>query len=393
MAAPELYRKSNTLHMSVERKVTEYSSTHSTPTTVYDGQYTWTIKGQLLNDVLHAKVGQRFKSETFNIISIGNSRWQIELHPTGWEKKYAGYSTVYLSLLSMPQSWNEIIICRTIKCIQTESSLSKIVSYKPSQSRGWIYALPFDEIKHSNLSKVEFMITIKTLQIKQQETNIYHNLLSINYQKQQQINLQIDEDMMQKLKYCKPGKRIESKLFNSIWCISICPNGNIPANKGKCVVSLCLCCLPSNISKWKVKMNIKCDGMKQKAITHEFSIKHSNKEWNEGTFDRFKKLDSFNMIIDVLIQKEYDQNGDEIEIDHCEEECKERAISMGEKFDALKQNMAEMNNKLEELMKSNKKKDEEITRLNNQLLEEKKQNEMNNDSVLKELNTLKKKKY
>eukprot|EP01084_Bolivina_argentea_P009460 17659_1 len=318
-----------------------------------DGVHQWTIQGQLLDEILSAKVGQGFKSEPFRMSNIENSEWQIEIFPNGWDTdvKYTGYCHVYLSLLSMPSSWNELMICRTIRCVQTESSLTKLARYKELQSRGWVYALPFDEIKRGNFSKLDFIITMNTQQIAFKPRNEIHCPFDAPYEKERQLIYKVDEVIMRRLSHCRAGKRIESEIFDNMWCIGLCPNGDIPENAGKCVISLSLCGFPSDVSKMKVRWTISIKELHQKkCIKSEFSLKRPIQNCIATTFDRFQRMKKgMNVCINVEILHQYDEHGDEIECDGLSDtddqvqlmELQHRVERMNEKIELLNSSASE----------------------------------------------------
>lgn len=53
-------------------------------------------------------------------------------------------------------------------------------------------------------------------------------------------------------------KQYETDLYYEMWCLAFCPNGGWRENQGQARLSLKLCCLPTMISKIKVKMELLC---------------------------------------------------------------------------------------------------------------------------------------
>jgi len=80
----------------------------------------------MFTQIINAKNGEEFKS---NIFRIGEIEWQIEMHPNGYRKEEIGSCDVYLKLISMPSSWKQITVTRTIKSIQTYSSQTCMMRY------------------------------------------------------------------------------------------------------------------------------------------------------------------------------------------------------------------------------------------------------------------------
>eukprot|EP01084_Bolivina_argentea_P025922 48192_1 len=95
-----------------------------------EGTYTWNINDRkLLNKIVNAKNGERFYSDVF---AIGELNWKIQINPNGWQKERMGSFDVYVKLLSLPTSWESVIINRIIQCPQTESSQTSISTYNKS---------------------------------------------------------------------------------------------------------------------------------------------------------------------------------------------------------------------------------------------------------------------
>ena len=91
------------------------------------GSYTWQITNpQSISRLINAKVGESFESEIFE---IGKLKWVIIVYPNGWNKKNKGCFNICIKLLTMSSKWRQLILCRTIECIETMSSCTSIASY------------------------------------------------------------------------------------------------------------------------------------------------------------------------------------------------------------------------------------------------------------------------
>eukprot|EP01083_Nonionella_stella_P195613 720434_1 len=406
--SPALALNQHSMHLSessAEAKFAEPASLslHAGSKLSFNGFHQWTIKGSLLNDVLSSKVGKTFRSDQFKMANIGNSVWQIEIHPNGWDHTCKGYCTVYLSLLTMPSSWNKIIICRTIQCPQTGSSLTKIASYTRRESRGWMYALPYDELQNGDLSTLDLMITIQTLQIQLKRSQELYYEFDFVYQKKRQFMYKVDEAMMNRLTQCNPGKRVESEIFDRLWCVGLCPNGNTPQNAGKCVVSLSLCALPRNVCRMKVRWTMSIKKVNQKASkTNDFSFDSECKtvNWSAISFSKFKKVkQELTVWLEIEILSEYDKYGDEIKTDDEEENVVSYTApsETHQQVMALQGNIETMSHKIEELTETlsqsfalHTQKDEEIKELSKQIERISKENAHEMHDMTEQVNAIEK---
>ena len=130
---------------------------------------------------------------------------------------------VFVKIVSMPANWRSITICKTIDSPQTKSSQTNMGKYNIGQNQGWKYVLPFNEIKELDHLKISISIKILRIYQKNNEQQIIYPK-PFKYEKKQRLEYKLDGDMIQKLKHCKCGKMVESNIFNSMWCIRICPS-------------------------------------------------------------------------------------------------------------------------------------------------------------------------
>ena len=102
--------------------------------------------------------------------------------------------------------------------------------------------------------------------ILKQKSLIYYQM-PINYESRKRLIWKLDEDTMQILKRSQNGGRITSSVYDSIWALDICPHGDFePNNKGKCVIGLTLCGIPSNTSKLRVQSQLCVNQLNFKTI-------------------------------------------------------------------------------------------------------------------------------
>eukprot|EP01084_Bolivina_argentea_P147661 258307_1 len=261
------------------------------------GSFTWTISKKLCN----CKVGHKLTSEIFPI-AAENLKCQMKIYPNGYKNDFEGYAMVFCKIVEMPENWKTITICKTIHSPQTTSKQTNMGQYKIGIYQGWKYVLPFDEIK--DLNELVLILNIRILRIEMKTNNdiIYPPNKSFEHNKQMNLQYKLSNDDIQLLKHCKMGKTAESKIFNDMWCIQLCPHGCTPRDSDKCAVGLTLCGLPKNVSKLKVRWTIQCDAFYiDSTQTSDFSIDSTTKGCNIGTFKQFKQLNELCINIHVQI--------------------------------------------------------------------------------------------
>ena len=196
-----------------------------------DGECIWSIdknlrnksQERILTKILNAKNGQEFKSNKF---TIGQITWQIRLFPNGTDKESIGSCDVYLKLISMPSSWKEITITLTIKSIQTYSSYTHMNTCKIGESFGWpSYTLSQSELRDGNFNGIDFFISIKILKIIYVDSNDIIYKYDPKLKRNAKLIWRMDEKTLKYLKISKIGKRVESDIYDGLWCICIYPNG------------------------------------------------------------------------------------------------------------------------------------------------------------------------
>lgn len=146
---------------------------------------------------------------------------------------------------------------------------------------------------------------------------LFYQINLNKYDKKQSIKWEIDKDLLEIMKESHIGKKYESDVFNDIWAIGCCPNGPDMDDKGIVFIYLNLCGLPQNISKIKVKWRVRIieTGTVDNNID-DFDYNNYGWEWStkQLMFNEFKKYSTFTIIIDIMIIKEIDNDGDEIMI-------------------------------------------------------------------------------
>eukprot|EP01084_Bolivina_argentea_P227237 383795_1 len=289
------------------------------------GTYTWKLtNSQSIFKLLNAKVGESFESEVFD---IGKLQWVIVVYPNGWNDKNEGHLNVCIKLLSIHSKWRELILCRTIECLETMSSCTSIASYYKSGDtmcwkEGTCLLSELFQMK-SPIKIITFRISINILQIIYKKSsqifypNISNNNNTVDYKQQQYIQWKIDNEMLSKFRLSYHSKSFESKKYhNRMWCIRCYPNGISSNDKGYIGLYLTLCGLPPSISKIKVLYTFKCKEYKNLKHSRIKNFSYNDKSsWGVSRFFEFvqlHKIRSLTFYIDITIMNEYDENGKEI---------------------------------------------------------------------------------
>merc|ERR1719464_2061520 len=293
------------------------------------GSYSWNIGGQLLSDVLSAKVGDRFSSEVFPIASL---QCQLKLCPNGNKAQFHGFCRLFIKIVSMPSAWSAVTICRCISAPQTDSKETRIARCRAGDAKGWVYPLPFRELQSvvvaSKLDTLSFCADLRILRVEAAAPSPLsgHSLLfsaSLTWAKTQHLKYRMAPSLLKKLRHCGPGKMVESQpLGDSMWTVQVCPNGDIPEYAGKCMVVLNLTGLPRGVDRMKIEWNIECAAMNANiSSTAEFSVESTGKFCNIGTFADFCGIGKngasaeFSVEINVFVLALFDSEGREMEAD------------------------------------------------------------------------------
>ena len=117
-----------------------------------------------ISTLLSTRVGSKYCSSIFELCKLN---WMIELYPNGYREDSRGAFKLYVQLLSMPdKACKNIIVCRTIECLESMTKITNICQYKNDESYGWTTgSLYLQEIKENNYKSLTFIITIRILQI------------------------------------------------------------------------------------------------------------------------------------------------------------------------------------------------------------------------------------
>eukprot|EP01084_Bolivina_argentea_P227235 383793_1 len=290
------------------------------------GSYSWKIEDEVtMNKILNCKVGDKFKSDVFE---IGKLEFRIILCPNGLNTKNKNKFCIYLRLLTMSDKWKYIILCQNIYCNETMNGCTAIVQYERNgQSKGSINGLYLlsklkQEFEDNIITSITAKISLTILKIVLKTDYIlYKHHLSFKsyYNNKQIIKWNINNKILiNKIKNAYPGQPFEHKQNNN-WRLVCYPNGNTHKYQGYTGLYLTLCGLPKNVLKINVEYTFKCKQTN--------TIKTDSQDFAYGVpsvgiakFVELKELmnyDEFNLSVEIKILKQYDYDGNEIsEIDH-----------------------------------------------------------------------------
>eukprot|EP01084_Bolivina_argentea_P238926 401453_1 len=246
------------------------------------------------------------KAVSFEAFEIRNTKWRLIVFPNGRNQRFSGYFQAQLQLTSLPTAFKEIIICMTVRCLQTESSNTIITTQTINAHNGWSFALHSSELLKNKHNKLDLMVHVTILQINA-ANNIYYQY-KFQYPKTNKLKYTMNKYIINKFVDCKPGKAIEYQA-SDMWCIRVMPNGDIPERAGCCIISLQLKLFPANVVEMSVAINIWCSLLEEKSFEYSFSREHDHIgiALAFGTFDEFMKLKEFKVSVDLMIVHEYSQ--------------------------------------------------------------------------------------
>eukprot|EP01084_Bolivina_argentea_P143562 252044_1 len=273
-------------------------------------EFTWTITDGTLTSFYTYKPGQQYiNSPTFTLCNL---KWKIDIYPNGYQLDTKGSFKIYIELLSMPKTAQNIIVCRTIRCDEPNIKITNICQYKKSVATGWKRGtLLLNEIKQKQYKSLTFRIRIKILQI---NFNTKKQLCNPNrdatYPKKFKVKWKLSGNVMKTMKESTAGKKYESKMFHDMWCLQCMPN-----KRNYMRIYLQLTGLPMGSKSVLVQYRISFKEIDSTEIgSHEFDYKKTwkNTETKLLSFDRFKRFDTLTIYAKIEVLKEFDMNGENI---------------------------------------------------------------------------------
>eukprot|EP00485_Elphidium_margaritaceum_P010737 CAMPEP_0202686728 /NCGR_PEP_ID=MMETSP1385-20130828/2490_1 /ASSEMBLY_ACC=CAM_ASM_000861 /TAXON_ID=933848 /ORGANISM="Elphidium margaritaceum" /LENGTH=719 /DNA_ID=CAMNT_0049341373 /DNA_START=21 /DNA_END=2180 /DNA_ORIENTATION=+ len=285
------------------------------------GTYTWQITNQeSLQRLMNAKVGESFESEVFE---IGKLKWVILIFPNGWNKSNKGCFNICIKLLTMSSKWKQLILCRTIQCVDTQSSCTSIASYyKNGDTMCWKErTLLLSELQclQATLDALTFRVSIVILKIicRKDDEVLYPNLMQYGMEAQQSIVWKIESGTLNKFRMAYHSKSFESgKHSDGMWCLRCYPNGISPKDESYLGLYLTLCGLPAHISKLKVLYTFRCKEFKSLKHSRIKNFSYEEKSsWGVSRFFEQVKLHrvrALTIYADITVMTEYGEDGREI---------------------------------------------------------------------------------
>ena len=227
-------------------------------------KHTWRITDKsLIKQILNAETFDHFVHK----FDYGPLKWIIQLYPSGQSWNCQGICQPFLELLNMPSNLREITVLLTIKSMETYSCMTCIKTYyHHTRSYGLPNgALSLKELKEGKFKELNFMIELNILDIKAfASDNVRQNIVRLykyypKLKRSSEITWKLNKDK-DELKYIREmsgdpqyGKRIQSRVYDDMWTLFICPIGGSNKNRGICLIGLGLCGLPPEISMIKIK--------------------------------------------------------------------------------------------------------------------------------------------
>ena len=255
------------------------------------GSYQWIIDNDTLQLMKSKKGRSKFSSHTFKIAEL---EWIIDVYPNICSSSEAGIFQVYLRLVSLPTTWEHVLLCLNIRCPETQSSHTSLQQWDEGRSDwGWPpNAMKFTEIE--SLNQLSFIASIRVNKIKLKNSNKYYYQQNVSIPRISKIEWKINEDLLSKMKLSHNGKRFTSPIYNDTFCFAICPNGESFAH-GRTKIELVLCALPPNQKNINLKWKINLNATESSSIGDKTYYKSSKK----FSFDKFQKLKGLTIHADI----------------------------------------------------------------------------------------------
>eukprot|EP01083_Nonionella_stella_P096338 270780_1 len=187
---------------------------------------------KVINRILCAECGDEFESD--NVFQIGKLNWGIEVNPNGFGEEGEGFCGVFVRLLGMPSSWKSILCQFHIECRQMQHKMVFSQAYSEPNSYGF-YISSFEDLKASCIcgNELTFVITMHITRITLKERcRILYQMTTNKYKTNTQLQWEIDEEVMQKLKSFDKGNGICSDILNDIWFLRLYPKGAWDTKEG-----------------------------------------------------------------------------------------------------------------------------------------------------------------
>ena len=256
---------------------------NSTPFQPTFGEYTWKVRGYVLRKMKRANTTDQIPSPSFLIAGLS---WRLVSYPNGKEGRDGSFD-LFVQLLSLPPAWKHIECCIRIKCHDTKCSWTMYQQYTAGSSRGWTENTMLHQDIQS-LDKMTFSVSIWIHKIVlNSNLSLFERMLT---SKHHQIQWTVDPEQLQLIKSAHDGFKIESEIFDEMWCLQIHKLGIITdtRNTAYFMVFLQSCALPKGVREYKVLWDMECilkggktDNQGDKRVYHSkcnaFSVMHRSR--------------------------------------------------------------------------------------------------------------------
>eukprot|EP01084_Bolivina_argentea_P024871 46304_1 len=237
------------------------------------GSHTWTCKdAELIKSILSAKNKQSFQSDPFTIAKL---KWQMKMYPNGNTPSRNRYVNIFLKLLSIPCTIDQLTIAWCITCNKSMVGTSYISKYTPSASYWGLTGkkLPLSQWKSMNIKDLSISITINIIDIILNNNSNYLMLSHIpisyfkfnEYEKYNKHNTstktvykwKMDPKTVNIYKQSATAQTFQSHIFDNMWKLEtyLIRTGNTTGFIGIC---LRLCNVPPFIYKIATELSFIC---------------------------------------------------------------------------------------------------------------------------------------
>eukprot|EP01084_Bolivina_argentea_P284616 487854_1 len=269
----------------------------------------------LLENILHAPYNTKFTLDPFE---FGKLQWLVTLYPNGCPdvQAIAGQFCVFIELLSIPRSWENITVCQTIECKQFNVKFIDCPTYSDDGSYwGWNEdALPLNDVITANINHLKFCVSMKILRIVGKYKSgdkpyvKFHSAVS-DYKKQYNFNLCLNANS---LISARIYSEIVGEMFFAIY------------NRAVSCIILKICGMPKhmnvNISAVQIKwtVSIECKDLSYSNITKlgYGGDLTDQSNINICRFDEndFKEMNEILIGVVIEILEEYDFDGNTVQM-------------------------------------------------------------------------------
>lgn len=215
-----------------------------------ENEFEWTVTKQddSLSAFLQCPNKQRITSSTFKINDLP---FTLEAYPNGDSDGNINSVMLYCTLLSLKETYKEIMVNVRLFCRDTNTSFTSIAHFTSTRnSAGWTPdTLHLDELLECSATtdQLTFGCTLRVLQITNTENEVVFRCDPPSELKTvSTLKWHIDSQSMDQIKECRTGRCFESEIIDETWCLRLYPNGK-GTSGGNVKLYLMLCTVPTVI--------------------------------------------------------------------------------------------------------------------------------------------------